>query len=230
MPKIDWASIWTWFFKGATSIILEVAVIIVGNLQGYCTSFHLPCWAYGIIGSIVLFMVLLAIVQFIWTRTEKIIQKYRLGERISEWINNPKLNYSYKLNDKGELLLYLKSCPMNKNAHLKLQVETVIPLSATNAEKNSIQTAMAYVDDKRIFDDEIRPNDLMVIQITKKMDDGRMVLFFRWSGRWVLLYSGKYRYRFDGSGVHKKRKFYDFGKEIRFELDKNGTLNYDKEN
>ncbi|MGD0877768.1 MAG: hypothetical protein ABSA01_06435 [Anaerolineales bacterium] len=99
--KNTWKTIWGWALKTLIAFVLDVTVIQIGNLQGHCTSFNVPCWAITTIVIVFLLLSLLFLVQLFWICITKATKK------IVNWQKKPRIKLWFELPNENDLRLYI---------------------------------------------------------------------------------------------------------------------------
>ncbi len=205
----------------ANGVVSAVASILAVYLSGK------PVLSVGTLFSIAILLVCFYFIIHVLIKMLNIIggKLIRFSEKwYPEWIYSPKLEYQFHAyNSKKEVDLYVKSSPKNKLAHLRLQFTEVKLINGTDEQQSQINRALLNVDNKILYDKEIRPSDTIAIKIAE-VKDGSLTLVFNYSRFWVNLIPGKYIYQFNGWGTHRETKFYDLGHKMKIVLNDKGEI------
>jgi hypothetical protein len=219
MGKINWKTIWEWTLKTAILFILDVIVIKIGNLQGYCTSFNVPCWAVTIIGIVFLSLFLLAVVHLFWiciTKASKII---------GYWQKKPKIKLWFKLPNENDLRLYVYNPKRARETRIDVSFKTAINRKGENYLNEHRQELKLLENQFGVSNSLINETVIANDKREKKVGisrNGKIAVYF---GNALLgnFPDGTFEYTISCTGEYMKNRFYLQDKSVWLTI-KNGVL------
>ena len=206
--------------KAIIAFILEVAVIQIGNLQGYCTSLHVPCWAFTLIEFVVLLLFLLFWVQLFWLGITKV------NKKIVFWQKKPKIRLWFELPNENDLRLYIYNPKRSKKTRVEcswIKATNYRGESYTNEHRQELKLLNHLYDGTSnfILNDTLFHDDKREIKLGILHDD-KIAIYF---GNALLIGfpDETFKYTISCTGEYMKNRFQLPDKSVWLTI-KNGLL------